>query len=39
MVLTIALPPADSAKAREAYEALAKAFAGFDPRASLAGGA
>jgi curved DNA-binding protein len=30
VVLTIALPPADSAKAREAYEALAAAAAGFD---------
>jgi len=39
VVLTIALPPADSAKAREAYESQAKAFSGFDPRASLAGGA
>ena len=39
VVLTIALPPADTAKAREAYESQAKAFSGFDPRASLAGGA
>ena len=39
VVLTIALAPADTATAREAYEGLAKAFPGFDPRASLAGGA
>ena len=39
VVLTIALPPADSAKAREAYESLATAAAGFDPRRSLSGGA
>jgi curved DNA-binding protein len=39
VVLTIALPPADSTKAREAYEGLAQAAAGFDPRRSLAGGA
>ena len=39
VVLTIALPPADSGKAREAYEGLAKAFPGYDPRAALAGGA
>jgi curved DNA-binding protein len=31
-VLTIALPPADSARAREAYAAMAKAFDGFNPR-------
>jgi curved DNA-binding protein len=37
VVLGIALPPADTAKAREAYEALAEAAPGFDPRASLAG--
>ncbi len=36
-VLTIALPSADPEKAREAYEAMARAFAGFDPRASLSG--
>jgi curved DNA-binding protein len=35
VVLTIALPPADTAKVREAYEALAKAASGFDPRAAL----
>lgn len=34
--LEIALPPADSAAARAAYEALAQAVAGFDPRAALA---
>ncbi|WP_326536023.1 DnaJ C-terminal domain-containing protein [Pseudorhodoferax sp.] len=34
--LEIALPPADSAAARAAYEALAQASAGFDPRARLA---
>jgi len=39
VVLTIALPPADTAGAREAYESQAKAFSSFDPRASLAGGA
>ena len=39
VVLTIAVPPADDAKVREAYEGLAKAAAGFDPRAALAGGA
>ncbi|CAN7374752.1 DnaJ domain-containing protein [Pseudorhodoferax sp. LjRoot39] len=33
--LEIALPPADSAAARAAYEALAKAATGFDPRAQL----
>ena len=32
-VLAIALPPAESSRGREAYEAYAKAFAGFDPRA------
>jgi len=31
-VLTIALPPADDAQARDAYAAFAKAFPGFDPR-------
>ena len=31
-VLTIALPPADSPRAREAYAAMAKAFDGFNPR-------
>ncbi|MEO5882908.1 MAG: DnaJ C-terminal domain-containing protein [Caldimonas sp.] len=39
VVLSIALPPAEGAKGREAYEALEKAFAGFDPRAGSAGGA
>lgn len=39
VVLTIALPPGDTAPAREAYEAMAKAFPAFDPRASLTGGA
>ena len=34
--LEIALPPADSTAARAAYEALAQAAAGFDPRAHLA---
>jgi curved DNA-binding protein len=34
-VLSIALPPADSAPATEAYRAMAKAFGGFDPRRSL----
>ena len=34
--LEIALPPADSAAARAAYEALAQASAGFDPRRHLA---
>jgi curved DNA-binding protein len=34
--LEIALPPADSAATRAAYEALAQAAAGFDPRAPLA---
>ncbi|KQP37961.1 DnaJ C-terminal domain-containing protein [Pseudorhodoferax sp. Leaf274] len=34
--LEIALPPADSAAARAAYEALAQAGTGFDPRAHLA---
>jgi curved DNA-binding protein len=33
VVLTIVLPPADTAKVREAYEGLAKAASGFDPRA------
>jgi curved DNA-binding protein len=37
VVLGIALPPADTAKTREAYEGLAKAAADFDPRAALAG--
>jgi len=37
VVLGIALPPADTAKAREAYEGLAKAAPDFDPRAALAG--
>jgi curved DNA-binding protein len=31
-VLTIALPPADSDKARDAYTAMASSFAGFDAR-------
>jgi curved DNA-binding protein len=31
-VLAIALPPADSARAREAYAAFAQAFPGYDPR-------
>ena len=31
VVLTIALPPADTAEAREAYEAMAKAFRGLRP--------
>jgi curved DNA-binding protein len=34
--LEIALPPADSPAARAAYEALAQAAGGFDPRAQLA---
>jgi curved DNA-binding protein len=37
VVLTIALPPTDAAKAQEAYEAMASAFADFNPRASLVG--
>jgi curved DNA-binding protein len=36
-VLSIALPKADSDAGRAAYEALAKAFAAFDPRAHLQG--
>ncbi|HUY03922.1 MAG TPA: DnaJ C-terminal domain-containing protein [Rhodocyclaceae bacterium] len=36
VVLTIALPPADSDSAREAYQAMAKAFA-FNPRTQLQG--
>lgn len=36
LVLVIALPPADSDAARTAYEQLAKATAGFDPRRQLA---
>ena len=36
-VLTVVLPKADSDAGRAAYEALAKAFAGFDPRAHLQG--
>ena len=36
-VLAIALPAADSDSAREAYEAMATSFAGFDPRARPAG--
>ena len=36
-VLTIALPPAEPEKAREAYEAMANVFADFDPRAALTG--
>jgi len=35
-VLTIALPAADEARAKAAYQAMADAFAGFDPRAHLA---
>jgi curved DNA-binding protein len=35
VVLSIALPPADTASAREAYGALASAFSGFDPRKSM----
>ncbi len=31
-VLAIALPPADTPRAREAYAAMAKAFEGFHPR-------
>ena len=31
-VIAIALPPGDTDKARDAYEAMGKAFAGFDPR-------
>ena len=31
-VIAIALPPADDARARDAYAAFAKAFPGFDPR-------
>jgi len=37
VVLTIALPPADAAKARETYEAMASTFADFNPRAALTG--
>ena len=36
-VIAIALPPADGDSAREAYEAMAKAFAAFDPRARSSG--
>ena len=36
-VIAIALPPADGDSAREAYEAMAKSFAGYDPRARPAG--
>ena len=36
-VLSVALPPADTDSAREAYEAMATSFAGFDPRARPAG--
>ena len=36
LVLAIALPPADGDAARAAYEQLAKATAGFDPRRHLA---
>ena len=36
-VVTIALPPADPEKAREAYQAMASVFADFDPRASRGG--
>ena len=36
-VLTIALPPADPEKAREAYAAMASVFADFDPRANRGG--
>jgi curved DNA-binding protein len=32
VVIDIALPPADSARSRAAYQAMAEAFAGFDPR-------
>jgi len=39
VVLTIALPPAGSDVARQAYEALKAAAADFDPRASMKGGA
>ena len=39
VVLTIALPPAGSGAARQAYEALKAAAADFDPRASMKGGA
>lgn len=35
VVLSIALPAADTASAREAYRGLAKTFSGFDPRRSL----
>ena len=31
-VIAIVLPPADTDQARDAYEAMGKAFAGFDPR-------
>lgn len=34
-VLSIALPPADTALAQEAYRAMGKTFAAFDPRRSL----
>jgi curved DNA-binding protein len=36
-VLAIALPPADDAKARDAYTAMASAFADFDPRRQRGG--
>ncbi len=36
-VLAVALPAADGDRAREAYEAMATSFAGFDPRARPAG--
>ncbi|MEP7302232.1 MAG: DnaJ C-terminal domain-containing protein, partial [Caldimonas sp.] len=36
-VLAIALPPVDGEKAREAYEAMGRAFDGFDPRAVRGG--
>ena len=36
-VLSIALPPADPEKAREAYTAMASVFADFDPRAQRGG--
>jgi len=34
-VLNIALPPADTAGNQDAYRAMAQAFSGFDPRASM----
>jgi len=39
LVLELALPPADSDAARAAYEQLAQATAGFDPRRQLQAGA